>query len=137
MITGVNLSAIVTALNAPKDDPANRVMTVAGSGARATSLRASAAPAKGSPLQTTTVTIRNKLGLHARPSALLSKTANLYASSVTLSCGARSVDAKSILGLHDDGDALRHADHRHRSSATKREAIRIVELFEERFGESE
>lgn len=35
VITGVNLSAIVAALNAPKDDPANRVMTVAESGARA------------------------------------------------------------------------------------------------------
>ena len=89
-------------------------------------------------MQTTTVTIRNKLGLHARPSALLSNTANLYASSVTLSCGARSVDAKSILGLmtmampcgtqitvmtegRDEKEAMRH----------------IVELFEERFGESE
>lgn len=89
-------------------------------------------------MQSATITIHNKLGLHARPSALLSKTANLYASSVTLSCGARTVDAKSILGLmtmampcgteltittegRDEKEAMRH----------------IVKLFEERFGEAE
>lgn len=35
VITGVNLSAVVAALNASKDDPANRVMTIAESGGRA------------------------------------------------------------------------------------------------------
>lgn len=45
------------------------------------------------------LTIKNKLGLHARPSALLAKTAGLFRSAITLTCGKRTVDAKSILGL--------------------------------------
>lgn len=45
------------------------------------------------------LTVLNKLGLHARPSALLAKTAGLFCSSITLTCGKRTVDAKSILGL--------------------------------------
>lgn len=45
------------------------------------------------------LTIKNKLGLHARPSALLAKTAGLFRSSITLTSGKRTVDAKSILGL--------------------------------------
>ncbi len=87
---------------------------------------------------TRTVTIINKLGLHARPSALLAKTASVYRSSITLRHGTREVDAKSIMGLitmalpqgttltlktdgRDEEDAMAH----------------IAELFETRFGESE
>lgn len=35
IVTGVNLNAVVAALSAPKDAPANRVMTLAESGGRA------------------------------------------------------------------------------------------------------
>ena len=45
------------------------------------------------------LTIKNKLGLHARPSALLAKTAGLFRSAITLTCGKRTVDAKSILEM--------------------------------------
>lgn len=85
---------------------------------------------------TQTLTVKNRLGLHARPSALLAKTANLYKSSILLKDKVRTVDAKSILGLMtmalpkgtelvvcvdgpDEASALRH----------------VVELFETRFGE--
>lgn len=46
-----------------------------------------------------TVTIVNQLGLHARPSAQVSKTAALFKSKVTLTVGDKTVDAKSILAL--------------------------------------
>jgi phosphocarrier protein HPr len=47
----------------------------------------------------TTVTISNKLGLHARASAKLTKLAGSFASEVWMSRGDRRVNAKSILGV--------------------------------------
>jgi len=45
------------------------------------------------------LTIRNKLGLHARPSAQLTQTASRFASEVWISRGGRRVNAKSIMGV--------------------------------------
>lgn len=47
----------------------------------------------------TTVTISNKLGLHARASAKLTKLAGSFASDVWMSRGERRVNAKSIMGV--------------------------------------
>ncbi|MGV3728986.1 HPr family phosphocarrier protein [Hydrogenophaga sp.] len=47
----------------------------------------------------TTVTISNKLGLHARASAKLTKLAGGFASDVWMSRGERRVNAKSIMGV--------------------------------------
>ncbi|MBA4264431.1 MAG: HPr family phosphocarrier protein [Comamonadaceae bacterium] len=47
----------------------------------------------------TTVTISNKLGLHARASAKLTKLAGSFASEVWMSRGDRRVNAKSIMGV--------------------------------------
>ena len=47
----------------------------------------------------TTTTISNKLGLHARASAKLTKLAGSFASDVWLSRGERRVNAKSIMGV--------------------------------------
>ena len=47
----------------------------------------------------TTVTISNKLGLHARASAKLSKLAGSFKCEVYLSRGARRINAKSIMGV--------------------------------------
>ena len=47
----------------------------------------------------TTLTISNRLGLHARASAKLSKLAGSFASEVFLSRGDRRVNAKSIMGV--------------------------------------
>jgi len=47
----------------------------------------------------TTVTISNKLGLHARASAKLTKLAGGYACDVWMSRGERRVNAKSIMGV--------------------------------------
>ena len=47
----------------------------------------------------TTTTISNKLGLHARASAKLTKLAAAYPCDVWLSRGERRVNAKSIMGV--------------------------------------
>ena len=47
----------------------------------------------------TTVTISNKLGLHARASAKLTKLAGGFKSEVFMSRNGRRVNAKSIMGV--------------------------------------
>ena len=47
----------------------------------------------------TTATISNKLGLHARAAAKLTKLAGSFASEVWMSRGERRVNAKSIMGV--------------------------------------
>ena len=47
----------------------------------------------------TTTTISNKLGLHARASAKLTKLAGSFPSEVWISEGERRVNAKSIMGV--------------------------------------
>jgi phosphocarrier protein len=44
-------------------------------------------------------TIRNKLGLHARPSAQLTQTASRFQSEVHIAKDGRRVNAKSIMGV--------------------------------------
>jgi phosphocarrier protein HPr len=44
-------------------------------------------------------TISNKLGLHARPSALLTQTASRFESEVWMVRNGRRVNAKSIMGV--------------------------------------
>ena len=45
------------------------------------------------------VTVVNKLGLHARPSAKITQLASRFASEVWMSKGARRINAKSIMGV--------------------------------------
>jgi phosphocarrier protein len=45
------------------------------------------------------VTIANRLGLHARPSAALTQLATRFSSEVFLSKGTRRVNGKSIMGV--------------------------------------
>jgi phosphocarrier protein HPr len=47
----------------------------------------------------TTTTINNKLGLHARASAKLTKLAGSYPCDVWITRGERRVNAKSIMGV--------------------------------------
>jgi phosphocarrier protein HPr len=46
-----------------------------------------------------TFTIRNRLGLHARAAALLVKTANRFASDVSIEKDGLEVNGKSIMGI--------------------------------------
>ncbi len=50
-------------------------------------------------MSTTTAIISNKLGLHARASAKLTKVAASYPCEVWISKGERRVNAKSIMGV--------------------------------------
>jgi len=43
--------------------------------------------------------VQNKLGLHARPAALLVRTANKFRSDITIQKGKTKVNAKSIMGV--------------------------------------
>ncbi|MFO7951073.1 MAG: HPr family phosphocarrier protein [Candidatus Fermentibacteraceae bacterium] len=45
------------------------------------------------------VTVPNRLGIHARPAALLVKAAAEYASDIHISFGGDRVNAKSIMGV--------------------------------------
>ena len=47
----------------------------------------------------TTVTISNRLGLHARASAKLTKLAGTFGSDIFMSRNGRRVNAKSIMGV--------------------------------------
>ena len=44
-------------------------------------------------------TVKNRLGLHARPAALFVQTTNRFKSSVKVRKGEQEVDGKSIMGL--------------------------------------
>ena len=44
-------------------------------------------------------TVRNKMGLHARPAALIVQTANKFACEVTLLKDSQEVNGKSIMGV--------------------------------------
>jgi phosphocarrier protein HPr len=50
-------------------------------------------------MQKTKVTIINKLGLHARASAKLTKLASSFSSDVFMSRNGRRINAKSIMGV--------------------------------------
>ncbi|MGQ9682446.1 MAG: HPr family phosphocarrier protein [Anaerolineae bacterium] len=50
-------------------------------------------------MPTITLTIRNPVGLHARPAALFVQTAQRYVSEIRVRSGGREANAKSILGI--------------------------------------
>lgn len=89
-------------------------------------------------MQTRSVIVLNKLGIHARPGALLTKTANLFDCSVTIRREDKTVDAKSILSVMrlgaKCGDELTLVtDGRDDIAAMES----ILALFQSRFGEDE
>ncbi len=45
------------------------------------------------------LTITHPVGLHARPASIFVQTANRYKSSVVVTCGERTADAKSIISV--------------------------------------
>ncbi len=50
-------------------------------------------------MEVETFTIRNRLGLHARAAALVVKTANRFASDITIEKEGVEVNGKSIMGI--------------------------------------
>ncbi len=83
-------------------------------------------------------TINNKLGLHARPSAQLTKTAAQFKSEVWIAKAGRRVNAKSIMGvmmLAAGHSSTVTVDADGPDEAAAMEAI--GQLIESRFGEHE
>jgi len=86
----------------------------------------------------TTVTIINKLGLHARASAKLTKLAGSYACEVWMSRGERRVNAKSIMGVMMLAAGLGSSVEIETDGSDEQPAMdALVALIDDRFGEGE
>jgi phosphocarrier protein HPr len=81
-------------------------------------------------------TISNKLGLHARASAKLTKLAGSFASDVHLSRNGRRVNAKSIMGVMMLAAGIGSEIEVEVEGADEQAAMdAIVSLIEDKFGE--
>ena len=86
----------------------------------------------------TTITISNKLGLHARASAKLTKLAGSFPCEVWISRGERRVNAKSIMGVMMLAAGLGSQVGLETSGASEQEAMdALVALINDKFGEGE
>jgi phosphocarrier protein len=84
------------------------------------------------------VTISNKLGLHARASAKLTKLAGSYPCEVWISRGERRVNAKSIMGVMMLAAGLGTEVTVETSGEREQEAMdALVALIDDKFGEGE
>ena len=86
----------------------------------------------------TTTTISNKLGLHARASAKLTKLAGSFPCEVWMSRGERRVNAKSIMGVMMLAAGIGSEVVVETSGDREQEAMdAILTLIGDRFGEGE
>lgn len=83
-----------------------------------------------------TFVIKNKLGLHARASALLVKTTTRFISDITLSARKQSVNGKSIMGILMLAAAKGTKIQVKIQGEDAADAMKAIqELFEKKFGE--
>jgi phosphocarrier protein len=84
------------------------------------------------------VTISNKLGLHARASAKLTKIAGSFPCEVWLSRGDRRINAKSIMGVMMLAAGLGSTVELETNGQQEEEAMdALVQLMNDKFGEGE
>jgi phosphocarrier protein len=84
------------------------------------------------------VIISNKLGLHARASAKLTKLAGSFACEISISKGDRRVNAKSIMGVMMLAAGKGVEVELETEGAQEAEAMNaLVALMADKFGESE
>ena len=89
-------------------------------------------------MQKRTITITNKLGLHARASAKLTQTAAQFKSHVWIARNGRRVNAKSIMGVMMLAAGLGSAVDVETDGPDEGEAIEVIaKLFADKFGEGE
>ena len=89
-------------------------------------------------MQKTNVTIINKLGLHARASAKLTKLASSFACDVFMSRNGRRINAKSIMGVMMLAAGMGTEVEIETDGADEAKAMQaLVTLINERFGEGE
>ena len=88
-------------------------------------------------MQTLTIVVHNKVGLHARPAALFVQAAMAHQSKITVMKGVKSGNAKSImgilaLGVHQDDEITINAE-----GADEVEALAALQkLIQNNFGEA-
>ncbi|OIN91022.1 MAG: phosphocarrier protein HPr [Comamonadaceae bacterium CG1_02_60_18] len=86
----------------------------------------------------TTTTISNKLGLHARASAKLTKLAGSFPCEVWMSRGDRRVNAKSIMGVMMLAAGMGVEVEVETSGEREQEAMTaLLALIDDKFGEGE
>jgi phosphocarrier protein HPr len=86
----------------------------------------------------TTVTISNKLGLHARASAKLTKLAGSFASDVFMSRNGRRVNAKSIMGVMMLAAGIGSEVEIETSGPDEQQAVEaLTALINDKFGEEQ
>ena len=87
---------------------------------------------------TATTTISNKLGLHARASAKLTKLAGSFPCEVWIARGERRVNAKSIMGVMMLAAGLGSSVEVETNGADEQAAMdAILALINDKFGEGE
>ena len=85
-----------------------------------------------------TTTITNKLGLHARASAKLTKLAGSFPCEVWLSKGERRVNAKSIMGVMMLAAGIGSSVEIEANGEREQEAVdAVLALIADKFGEGE
>ena len=86
----------------------------------------------------TSITISNKLGLHARASAKLSKLAGSFQCDVLMSRNGRQVNAKSIMGVMMLAAGIGTEVELETVGADEEAAMQaLVALINDKFGEGE
>ena len=86
----------------------------------------------------TTTTISNKLGLHARASAKLSKMAGSFPCEVWMTRNGRRINAKSIMGVMMLAAGIGSEVEIETSGAQEQEAMdALLGLIADKFGEGE
>ncbi len=86
----------------------------------------------------TTTTISNKLGLHARASAKLTKLAGSFPCDVWMSKGDRRINAKSIMGVMMLAAGLGSTVEVETDGEREQEAMTaLLALIADKFGEGE
>jgi phosphocarrier protein HPr len=86
----------------------------------------------------TTITISNKLGLHARASAKLTKLAGSFPCEVWMARGERRVNAKSIMGVMMLAAGIGTAVMVETTGEREQEAMdALLALINDKFGEGE
>lgn len=88
-----------------------------------------------------TLTVRHKVGLHARPAAVFAKMAQSFESEITVRNVTRDtqpVNAKSVINLFRAAVAKGHCIHLTATGDDEKEALAtLVELIENNFGDAE
>jgi len=83
-----------------------------------------------------TVIIKNRAGIHARPSALIVKTANEFDSDIFLELDDMKINAKSIMGIITLGANYNSSLQIIAEGEDEEAAVRaLVKLFENKFEE--